>query len=128
MKKHGGRPHWAKVPENREFPLGKELWDQGTTPPLPPIPSHIRLLPEGAGCFRILEFSRFSSGVWSSRDFLGGFPARREFPPGYFPQAHSCTRKELEKMYPAFPEFCAIRERLDPTGIFLNAYLEKVFY
>lgn len=70
-------------------------------------------------------------GAWSSWDFLGGFPARsgrREFPPGSFPQAHSCTRKELEEMYPAFPEFCAIRERLDPTGIFLNAYLEKVFY
>lgn len=44
------------------------------------------------------------------------------------PQAHSCTRKDFEKMYPAFPKFCAIREKLDPTGMFLNAYLEKVFY
>lgn len=31
-------------------------------------------------------------------------------------------------MYPAFPKFCSIREKLDPTGIFLNTYLEKVFY
>lgn len=127
MKKHGGRPHWAKVPENREFPPWKRLWDQGTTPPSHPIPSHIRLLPEGAGCFRIPEFSRFSSGC-GAPGISSGDSRRREFPPGSFPQAHSCTRKELEKMYPAFPEFCAIREKLDPTGIFLNAYLEKVFY
>ncbi|NXD60501.1 GGLO oxidase, partial [Corvus moneduloides] len=46
----------------------------------------------------------------------------------HWAKAHSCTRKDLEKMYPAFPKFCAIREKLDPTGIFLNAYLEKVFY
>lgn len=44
------------------------------------------------------------------------------------PQAHNCTRKDFERMYPAFPKFCAIREKLDPTGMFLNAYLEKVFY
>ncbi|XP_062346754.1 LOW QUALITY PROTEIN: L-gulonolactone oxidase-like [Cinclus cinclus] len=46
----------------------------------------------------------------------------------HWAKAHSCTRKDLEKMYPAFPKFCAIREKLDPTGIFLNAYLEKVFF
>lgn len=44
------------------------------------------------------------------------------------PQAHNCTRKDFEKMYPAFPKFCAIRDKLDPAGMFLNAYLEKVFY
>lgn len=43
-------------------------------------------------------------------------------------QAHSCTRKDFEKMYPAFPKFCSVREKLDPTGMFLNTYLEKVFY
>lgn len=31
-------------------------------------------------------------------------------------------------MYPAFHKFCDIREKLDPTGMFLNSYLEKVFY
>ncbi|XP_023780129.1 L-gulonolactone oxidase-like [Cyanistes caeruleus] len=45
----------------------------------------------------------------------------------HWAKAHSCTRKELELMYPEFPKFCAIREKLDPHGIFLNAYLEKVF-
>ncbi|XP_037669234.1 L-gulonolactone oxidase isoform X2 [Choloepus didactylus] len=46
----------------------------------------------------------------------------------HWAKAHNCTRKDFEKMYPAFPKFCAIREQLDPTGMFLNAYLEKVFY
>ncbi|XP_027566084.2 L-gulonolactone oxidase-like [Pipra filicauda] len=46
----------------------------------------------------------------------------------HWAKAHSCTRKELEKMFPAFPKFCSVREKLDPTGIFLNSYLEKVFY
>ncbi|NWR40310.1 GGLO oxidase, partial [Tachuris rubrigastra] len=45
----------------------------------------------------------------------------------HWAKAHSCTRKELEKMFPAFPKFCSVRERLDPTGIFLNPYLERVF-
>uniref|UniRef100_A0A8D1FUT1 L-gulonolactone oxidase n=1 Tax=Sus scrofa TaxID=9823 RepID=A0A8D1FUT1_PIG len=46
----------------------------------------------------------------------------------HWAKAHNCTRKDFEKMYPAFRKFCAIREKLDPTGMFLNAYLEKVFY
>ncbi|XP_043726483.1 L-gulonolactone oxidase isoform X1 [Cervus elaphus] len=46
----------------------------------------------------------------------------------HWAKAHNCTRKDFEKMYPAFKRFCAIREKLDPTGMFLNAYLEKVFY
>lgn len=46
----------------------------------------------------------------------------------HWAKAHNCTRKDFEKMYPAFPKFCAIREKLDPSGMFLNAYLEKVFY
>ncbi|NWX77660.1 GGLO oxidase, partial [Alca torda] len=46
----------------------------------------------------------------------------------HWAKAHSCTRKDFEKMYPAFPKFCSVREKLDPTGMFLNAYLEKVFY
>uniref|UniRef100_A0A8D0H0K0 D-arabinono-1,4-lactone oxidase C-terminal domain-containing protein n=1 Tax=Sphenodon punctatus TaxID=8508 RepID=A0A8D0H0K0_SPHPU len=43
-------------------------------------------------------------------------------------EAHNCTRKDFETMYPGFHKFCSIRENLDPTGMFLNAYLEKVFY
>lgn len=47
---------------------------------------------------------------------------------GLLLQAHACTRKDLEKIYPGFPKFCSIREKLDPTGMFLNTYLEKVLY
>ncbi|KAM3931041.1 L-gulonolactone oxidase-like [Leptodactylus fuscus] len=46
----------------------------------------------------------------------------------HWAKAHTCTRKDFEKMYPAFGKFKNIREKLDPTGMFLNAYLEKVFY
>lgn len=45
-----------------------------------------------------------------------------------FLQAHNCTWKDFEKMYSAFPTFCTIREKLNLTGMFLNSYLEKVFY
>ncbi|KAK7820697.1 hypothetical protein U0070_026241, partial [Myodes glareolus] len=43
----------------------------------------------------------------------------------HWAKAHNCTRKDFEKMYPAFRKFCNIREKLDPTGMFLNSYLEK---
>ncbi|CAO2591356.1 L-gulonolactone oxidase [Lemmus lemmus] len=46
----------------------------------------------------------------------------------HWAKAHNCTRKDFEKMYPAFRKFCDIREKLDPTGMFLNSYLEKVFF
>ncbi|KYO43973.1 L-gulonolactone oxidase-like [Alligator mississippiensis] len=44
----------------------------------------------------------------------------------HWAKAHACTRKDLEKIYPGFPKFCSIREKLDPTGMFLNTYLEKI--
>ncbi|KAM7173705.1 L-gulonolactone oxidase [Macrochelys suwanniensis] len=46
----------------------------------------------------------------------------------HWAKAHTCARKDFEKMYPGFQKFCTIREELDPTGMFLNTYLEKVFY
>ncbi|XP_054841910.1 L-gulonolactone oxidase-like [Eublepharis macularius] len=46
----------------------------------------------------------------------------------HWAKAHTSTRRDFEKMYPEFPKFCSIREKLDPRGMFLNAYLEKVFY
>ncbi|XP_030054536.1 L-gulonolactone oxidase [Microcaecilia unicolor] len=46
----------------------------------------------------------------------------------HWAKAHTCTSKDFEVMYPGFQKFCSIRESLDPTGMFLNTYLEKVFY
>ncbi|XP_069461742.1 L-gulonolactone oxidase-like [Ambystoma mexicanum] len=61
---------------------------------------------------------------WSEYEWImkkvGGRP--------HWAKAHTCVRQDFEKMYPAFPKFCSIREKLDPTGMFLNTYLEKVFY
>ncbi|XP_043551203.1 L-gulonolactone oxidase isoform X2 [Chiloscyllium plagiosum] len=46
----------------------------------------------------------------------------------HWAKAHSCLRQDFEKMYPAFHKFCSIREELDPSGMFLNNYLEKTFF
>ncbi|XP_067844614.1 L-gulonolactone oxidase-like isoform X2 [Heptranchias perlo] len=46
----------------------------------------------------------------------------------HWAKAHSCVRQDFEKMYPAFHKFCSIREQLDPSGMFLNNYLEKAFF
>ncbi|KAG8445886.1 hypothetical protein GDO86_010613 [Hymenochirus boettgeri] len=45
----------------------------------------------------------------------------------HWAKAHTCTRNDFEKMYPEYNKFSNIREKLDPTGMFLNPYLEKVF-
>ncbi|NWZ89125.1 GGLO oxidase, partial [Nesospiza acunhae] len=46
----------------------------------------------------------------------------------HWAKAHGCRREELQEMFPEFPKFCALREQLDPSGIFLNPYLEKIFF
>ncbi|XP_041366843.1 L-gulonolactone oxidase-like [Gigantopelta aegis] len=40
---------------------------------------------------------------------------------------HKYKREHFEKLYPKFGEFCKIREKLDPNGMFLNANLDRVF-
>ncbi|CAL1541329.1 unnamed protein product [Lymnaea stagnalis] len=40
---------------------------------------------------------------------------------------HNFTGTEFIKLYPKWNEFCAIREKMDPNGMFLNANLERVF-
>jgi L-gulonolactone oxidase len=39
---------------------------------------------------------------------------------------HSLGAAELRARYPRFDEFVALRDRLDPTGLFSNAYLDRV--
>ncbi|XP_038673346.1 L-gulonolactone oxidase [Scyliorhinus canicula] len=46
----------------------------------------------------------------------------------HWAKAHSLLRQDFEKIYPAFHKFCSIREELDPSGMFLNNYLEKTFF
>ncbi len=39
---------------------------------------------------------------------------------------HSLDAERLRPLYPRFDDFLAVRRRLDPTGLFGNAYLERV--
>jgi FAD-linked oxidoreductase len=39
---------------------------------------------------------------------------------------HSLGATELATMYPRFSDFTALRDRLDPAGMFANAYLDRV--
>ena len=41
-------------------------------------------------------------------------------------QHHSLNATSLEKLYPRFGEFTALREEMDPEGLFLNPYLRRV--
>jgi len=40
---------------------------------------------------------------------------------------HSMNASELKKVYPMWNQFQKIRQEMDPHGIFLNAYLKRVF-
>lgn len=39
---------------------------------------------------------------------------------------HALTAEELRPRYPRFGQFVALRDRIDPTGVFTNAYLDRV--
>jgi FAD/FMN-containing dehydrogenase len=39
---------------------------------------------------------------------------------------HTCTARELAELYPRFADFCALRRRLDPKGVFLNDHLRTL--
>ena len=39
---------------------------------------------------------------------------------------HSLTARELRPLYPRWDDFQAVRRRLDPDGLFLNAYLRTM--
>lgn len=41
-------------------------------------------------------------------------------------QFHSMDAAALAEVYPQFEQFTGLREKMDPTGLFLNPYLEKV--
>lgn len=49
---------------------------------------------------------------------LGGRP--------HWAKAYNATAKEIHAMYPNFSKWCAIRKKLDPQGMFLNPYMERI--
>jgi FAD/FMN-containing dehydrogenase len=40
---------------------------------------------------------------------------------------HTATNTHLRRAHPGFADFCAIRQELDPHGLFLNAHLAGLF-
>lgn len=44
----------------------------------------------------------------------------------HWAKLHSHTARDLRELYPKWDQFHAIRERLDPRGRFLNAYLRRL--
>ncbi|XP_023232011.1 L-gulonolactone oxidase-like [Centruroides sculpturatus] len=45
----------------------------------------------------------------------------------HWAKAHKVTAPEFVKMYPCFNTWCSIREKLDPTNMFVNPYLKRIF-
>ncbi|XP_076451036.1 L-gulonolactone oxidase-like [Babylonia areolata] len=50
---------------------------------------------------------------------LGGRP--------HWAKDHGYGGQDFERLYPKWGEFCRLRKRLDPNGMFLNTHLERVF-
>ncbi|XP_022096512.1 L-gulonolactone oxidase-like [Acanthaster planci] len=44
----------------------------------------------------------------------------------HWAKTHELTGSELKVAYPEFEAFCEIRQRLDPQGMFLNDYMERI--
>ncbi|XP_071482487.1 L-gulonolactone oxidase-like [Diadema antillarum] len=45
----------------------------------------------------------------------------------HWAKEHPLGPKELSELYPRWGEFCGTRKQLDPHGMFLNEYLERIF-
>ncbi|KAF7724003.1 hypothetical protein EC973_001463 [Apophysomyces ossiformis] len=43
----------------------------------------------------------------------------------HWAKAHGQSRRDLEASYPKFNAFLQVRQQLDPTGVFLNDYLQR---
>lgn len=43
----------------------------------------------------------------------------------HWAKAHRMTPEELSRVYPRFRDFCRLRQRVDPCGLFLNEYARR---
>ncbi|KAG0310769.1 hypothetical protein BGZ99_000144 [Dissophora globulifera] len=66
-----------------------------------------------------VPYKRFWAGYEQIMASLDGRP--------HWAKAHKVTYQELAKSYPKMEAFSAIREQLDPEGMFLNDYLQRHF-
>ncbi|KAG0371699.1 hypothetical protein BGX24_001311 [Mortierella sp. AD032] len=66
---------------------------------------------------KAVPYKRFWAGYEKIMASFDGRP--------HWAKAHSVTPEGLEKSYPKMKAFSAIRQQLDPQGMFLNAYLRR---
>lgn len=43
----------------------------------------------------------------------------------HWAKSHTCGARELATLYPHMPDFLALREKVDPDGVFLNPYVRR---
>ena len=68
--------------------------------------------------FQGVDFHTYFPGVEAIMRDLGGRP--------HWGKWHYRTAADLRHAYPDFDKFLAVRDRLDPSRLFANAYLERV--
>ncbi|MGH3714032.1 MAG: D-arabinono-1,4-lactone oxidase [Micromonosporaceae bacterium] len=65
-----------------------------------------------------MPYQEFFDAVQDVFDTVGGRP--------HWGKMHRLDAARLRPRYPRYDEFVALRDRLDPTGVFSNAYLDTV--
>jgi L-gulonolactone oxidase len=65
-----------------------------------------------------IEFWPYFRAVESIAGQVGGRP--------HWGKMHTLDAGTLRERYPRFEEFIGLRDKLDPTGLFSNAYLDRV--
>jgi FAD-linked oxidoreductase len=65
-----------------------------------------------------LEYRKYFAGVEEIFSDLGGRP--------HWGKIHTKTGRDLKDLYPHWNSFQELRTQLDPNGIFLNPYLERI--
>ncbi|MCW2598622.1 MAG: FAD-dependent oxidoreductase [Frankiales bacterium] len=68
--------------------------------------------------FRGTRYDRYFNAVESLVAGVGGRP--------HWGKLHNLDAAELQRRYPRFQDFQAVRRSVDPQGLFRNAYLDKV--
>jgi FAD-linked oxidoreductase len=69
--------------------------------------------------YRGMPHERYFDGVQAICLKYGGRP--------HWGKVHSLNGRQLSKLYPRWDDFLALRERMDPQGLFLTPYLRALF-
>ncbi|GGB50422.1 FAD-binding oxidoreductase [Lentibacillus populi] len=69
--------------------------------------------------YKGMEFEPYFNAMEEIFQYHGGRP--------HWGKMHNMTAQKLALAYPKFHDFLHVRAKLDPNGMFLNAYLQKLF-